>query len=354
MRVLVTGGSGYVGSHVVRELAASGHDILIYDDLSTGHRTLSNGFHLVEGDIADTSKLGDLLSETDAVMHFAASAYVGESVANPRKYFHNNVESGLRLLDAILASPVRKIIFSSTCATYGTPQLLPIVETCPQVPLNPYGASKLFFEQALQAYSVSHGLRSVALRYFNAAGAHPDGSIGELHDPETHLIPLALKAALGTKPPLTIFGDRLPTPDGTCVRDFIHVSDLASAHVKALAYLAAGGASTQLNIGTGVGTSVLELLEAIARITGREVPHRFAGPRAGDPRILFAEPGKARKVLGWFSQYGIDEIISTAWKWEQKIAQSTSVGAPQSDAFVSEIDVFARKAEPHVLAHKGV
>jgi UDP-glucose-4-epimerase GalE len=319
MRVLVTGGCGYVGSHAVRDLAEAGHDILIYDDLSTGQRGLSEGFRLIEGDVADISKLAPLLRETDAVMHFAASAYVGESVANPRKYFHNNVESGLKLLDAILASPVRKLIFSSTCATYGAPQQLPVLETCPQVPLNPYGASKLFFEHALKAYSLSHGLRSVALRYFNAAGAHPDGSIGELHDPETHLIPLALKAILGTEPPLTVFGDNLQTPDGTCVRDFVHVCDLASAHVKALAYLEAGGPSTQLNIGTGVGISILEVLEAVRRVTGLDVPHRFAKPRVGDPAILFADSGRAQKVLDWSPQYGIDEIIATAWHWEQKI-----------------------------------
>ncbi len=207
MRILVTGGSGYVGSHAVRELASAGHEVVIYDNLSTGNRKLSAGFELVEGDIADTAKVAKSLDGVDAVMHFAASAYVGESVTNPRKYFLNNVESGLKLLDAVLATPIRKFVFSSTCATFGTPRQLPISEDCPQEPVNPYGASKLFFEHILTAYSVSHGLRSVALRYFNAAGADPGGRIGECHDPETHLIPLALKAVLGTKPPLTVFGE---------------------------------------------------------------------------------------------------------------------------------------------------
>ena len=237
MRILVTGGSGYVGSHAVRELASAGHEVVIYDDLSTGNRKLSAGFELVEGDIADTAKVTKCLDGVDAVMHFAASAYVGESVTNPRKYFLNNVESGLKLLDAVLATPIRKFVFSSTCATFGTPRQLPISEDCPQEPVNPYGASKLFFEHILSAYSVSHGLRSVALRYFNAAGADPEGRIGECHDPETHLIPLALKAVLGTKPPLTVFGKDHDTSDGTCVRDFIHVTDLGQAHVKAVDYL---------------------------------------------------------------------------------------------------------------------
>jgi UDP-arabinose 4-epimerase len=255
MKVLVIGGSGYVGSHAVRELSAAGHEVVIYDNLSTGFRSLSKGYRLIEGDIADTARVSQALTGMDAVMHFAASAYVGESVANPRKYFRNNVESALQLLDAVLASPVRIFVFSSTCATYGVPRELPITEDCPQQPVNPYGATKLFLEHALAAYAASHGLRYAALRYFNAAGAHAAGDIGELHDPETHLIPLALKAALGTEPPLTIFGRDLDTPDGTCIRDFIHVSDLGAAHVKALEHLARGGDSLRVNLGTGQGTS---------------------------------------------------------------------------------------------------
>jgi UDP-arabinose 4-epimerase len=330
MRILVTGGSGYVGSHAVRELAGAGHEVVIYDNLSTGSRRLSAGFDLIEGEIADTARLSKCLEGIDAVVHFAASAYVGESVANPRKYFRNNVECGLKLLDAVLASAVRMFVFSSTCATYGVPRELPISEGCPQVPVNPYGASKLFFEHALSAYGESHGLRHAILRYFNAAGAHADGSIGEYHDPETHLIPLALKAALGTAPPLTVFGRYLNTADGTCVRDFIHVTDLGSAHVKALEYLAHGGDSIRLNLGTGVGTSILQLLATVKKVTGKEVPHRFADARAGDPPILYADPRKAREVLGWSTRIGLEEIVSTAWNWERKLAALRSWAATAS------------------------
>lgn len=324
MRVLVTGGSGYVGSHAVRELAEAGHEVTIYDNLSTGVRELSHGFNLVEGDIADVVKVSRCLERADAVMHFAASAYVGESVSNPRKYFQNNVESALKLLDAVVASNVRLFIFSSTCATYGVPRQLPIVESDPKEPINPYGATKLFMEQALSAYSVSHGFRYVALRYFNAAGAHASGSIGELHDPETHLIPLALKAVLGTAPPLKVFGRDFDTPDGTCIRDFVHVSDLGAAHVKALEYLARGGEPMSLNLGTGKGTSIAELLAAVVQFAGRDVPHIYAEARSGDPPVLYANPAKSREVLGWQAERSLDEILASAWRWEQKVAQRRS------------------------------
>lgn len=320
MRVLLTGGSGYVGSHSARELVAAGHEVVIYDNLSTGFRRLCNGFELIVGDIADTAKVTKCLDGIDAVMHFAASAYVGESVANPRKYFRNNVESGLRLLDAVLTSSVRIFVFSSTCATYGIPREVPISEDCRQQPVNPYGASKLFFEHALSAYSVSHGLRYAALRYFNAAGAHQSGDLGEYHDPETHIIPLALKAILGTKPSLTVFGRDLDTADGTCVRDFIHVSDLGFAHVKALEYLKNGGESIRLNLGTGRGTSILELIATIENVTGKRVPHQFGQARAGDPPSLYANPAKAKEVLGWSARFGLEEIVSTAWNWEKKVS----------------------------------
>lgn len=319
MKVLVTGGSGYVGSHAVRELTEAGHEVIIYDNLSTGNRKLSDGFELIEGDIADKEKLAPALDRVEAVMHFAASAYVGESVTNPRKYFENNVESALKLMDAVLASKVRKFIFSSTCATYGTPKLLPITEDSPKEPINPYGATKLFFERVLSAYSASHGLHYVALRYFNAAGAHANGLIGEVHDPETHLIPLVLKAVLKTAPPLKVFGNDLDTPDGTCIRDYIHVSDLGSAHVLALEYLANGGQSLSMNLGTGKGTSIKELIDSFKRLTGLDVPHEFAPPRAGDPAALYANPAKAKEVLGWVAKRDVDEILTSAWKWQQKL-----------------------------------
>ena len=257
-----------------------------------------------------------------AVLHFAACAYVGESIANPRKYFHNNVESALKLLDAVLSSSARLFIFSSTCATYGIPQSLPITESNSQAPINPYGATKLFFEHALAAYSVSHGLRSVSLRYFNAAGAQADGSIGEFHDPETHLIPLALKAALGSAPPLKIFGNHFDTPDGTCIRDYIHVSDLGQAHVLALEYLAKGGETTCLNLGTGQGTSVAALVAAAEQVIGQKVPHSYTDPRPGDPPVLYADPARAATVLGWRPARDLHAILDSAWKWEQKLAAS--------------------------------
>lgn len=324
MRVLVTGGSGYVGSSAVRELARAGHEVTIYDDLSTGHAKLSAGFELVQGDIADKEKLRSCLLRADAVMHFAASAYVGESVANPRKYFRNNVESGLALMDSVLASDVRIFVFSSSCAVYGIPRELPISESCPKEPINPYGATKLFFEQVLSAYGVSKGLRFVALRYYNAAGAHPDGGIGEIHDPETHLIPLAIRASLGRTPPLTVFGKDLDTPDGTCVRDFIHVCDLASAHVKALQYVADGGPSIALNLGTGNGTSISTLLRCIEKITQRSVPHVFSPPRAGDPPTLVADSRKAHEILGWSPRFDLEQTIAGAVRWEEQLPEFLS------------------------------
>ncbi|HVC47826.1 MAG TPA: UDP-glucose 4-epimerase GalE [Terracidiphilus sp.] len=321
MRVLVTGGSGYVGSSTVRELADAGHDILIYDNLSTGHPKLADGFELVQGDIADKERLRPCLRHVDAVMHFAASAYVGESVENPRKYFHNNVESALALMDCVIESDVRLFIFSSSCAVYGIPLSLPIFESSRKEPINPYGATKLFFERVLSAFNISHGLRYVALRYFNAAGAHPSAKVGEIHTPETHLIPLAIKSALGSGPPLTIFGRDLDTRDGTCVRDFIHVCDLGVAHLKALQYLAGGGASVALNLGTGRGTSIAEVLGVIEAISHRRVPHIFAPPRVGDPPTLFAEAVMAKAILGWEARFDLEQIIAGALRWEEQLPE---------------------------------
>jgi len=253
--VLVIGGAGYIGSHAARALKRAGHEVIIFDNLSTGYEVLAAGFELVKGDVLDSAALARVLPRADAIMHFAAHAYVGESVTNPRKYFRNNVEGGLSLLNAAVDAGVKKIIFSSTCAVYGEPAKVPIEENIPRQPVNPYGVTKLFFEQALEAYDRAYGFRFASLRYFNAAGADDGGEIGELHEPETHLIPLALRAAAGLGPELQVFGSDYPTPDGTCVRDYIHVNDLASVHLKALDHLAAGQESFAVNVGTGTGAS---------------------------------------------------------------------------------------------------
>jgi UDP-arabinose 4-epimerase len=316
--VLVIGGAGYIGSHTARALKRAGHDVIVFDNLSTGYEFLASGFELVKGDMLDRAALDRVLSRTDAIMHFAAYAYVGESVANPRKYFHNNVEGGLSLLNAAVDAGVKKIIFSSTCAVYGEPAKVPIEENTVRQPVNPYGVSKLFFEQALEAYDRAYGLRYASLRYFNAAGADESGEIGELHDPETHLIPLALKAAAGTGPELQVFGSDYPTPDGTCVRDYIHVNDLASAHVKALDHLAAGKASVALNVGTGDGYSVQQVISAVEEVTGKRVPRKMGPRRAGDPPALVANPARAQTLLQWKATRGLQEIVATAWNWMQR------------------------------------
>ncbi|MGC2451066.1 MAG: UDP-glucose 4-epimerase GalE [Candidatus Sulfotelmatobacter sp.] len=321
--VLVIGGAGYIGSHTARALRRAGHDVIIFDNLSTGYELLASGFELVRGDVLDGVELGKALKRADAIMHFAAHAYVGESVTNPRKYFRNNVEGGLSLLNTALEAGVKKIIFSSTCAVYGEPAKVPIEENIPRQPVNPYGVTKLFFEQALEAYDRAYGFRYASLRYFNAAGADESGEIGELHDPETHLIPLALSAAAGTGAALQIFGTDYPTPDGTCIRDYIHVNDLASAHVKALEHLAAGKPSLAVNVGTGVGASVREVLSTVEKITGKRVPHTTAPRRPGDPPALVANPAKAQGLLDWKASRGLHEIVSTAWTWMQKQPQSS-------------------------------
>ena len=320
MAVLVVGGAGYIGSHAARALRRSGYEVILYDNLSTGHRRLAQGFELVVGDIGDEPKLRSALARADAVMHFAAHAYVGESVENPRKYFRNNVEGAIRLLNATLDAGIRRFVFSSSCAVYGVPGKVPITEETPREPVNPYGASKLFFEHALEAYSRAYGLRSARLRYFNAAGADESGEIGELHDPETHLIPLALAAAPPGGSQLQVFGSDYPTPDGTCIRDYIHVNDLAEAHVRALQHLEKGGDSFALNLGTGRGHSVLEVIQAAETATGMPVRRHLGPRRPGDPPVLVADVAQSQRVLGWKATRTLAEIVSSAWVWMQKVS----------------------------------
>lgn len=318
MVVLVIGGAGYIGGHTARALKRAGYQVIVFDNLSTGHEFLAAGFELVKADILDAPALAQVLPRADAIMHFAAHAYVGESWLNPKKYFRNNVEGGLCLLNAALAAGVKKIIFSSSCTVYGEVAKIPIEETAPRQPVNPYGFTKLFFENALEAYDQAYGLRFATLRYFNAAGADESGEIGELHQPETHLIPLALSAAAGLGPQLQIFGADYPTPDGTCVRDYVHVNDLASAHVKALDRLAAGSDSFAVNLGTGKGASVAEVVSTIERVTGRHVPRAIVARRRGDPPALVANPAKAESLLQWKATRGLREIVATAWNWMER------------------------------------
>ena len=291
------------------------YNVIIYDNLCTGFRRLADGFELVEGDMADLATLHRVLPRVDAILHFAAHCYVGESVTDPRKYFRNNVTSAVTLLNAAVDAGVRHFVFSSSCAVYGTPARVPITEDLPREPINPYGATKLAFEHALETYSRAYGLRSARLRYFNAAGADDSGEIGELHDPETHLIPLTLRATLPDGGELNVFGDDYPTPDGTCLRDYIHVNDLADAHVRALQYLEQGGESVALNLGTGKGNSVLEIINAAEAATGKPVRRKIGPRRPGDPAILVADPTKAQRVLGWKAERDLAHIVSSAWKF---------------------------------------
>ena len=320
MRILVVGGAGYIGSHAARALRRHGYEAILYDNLSTGHRVLATGFDLVVGDIGDQDRLRAAMEHADAIMHFAALTFVGESVQNPRKYFHNNVEGALALLNTALDAGKRTVVFSSSCAVYGTPARVPIREDLPREPINPYGVTKLFFEHALEAYRQAYGLRYASLRYFNAAGADESAEIGELHDPETHLIPLALAAATPAGAELAVYGNDYPTPDGTCVRDYIHVNDLAEAHVIALRQLLEGGDSMALNLGTGQGHSVLEVIAAVEAATGSKVKHRIAPRRPGDPPVLVADAGRAERQLGWKATRGLPEIVGSAWKWMQQAA----------------------------------
>lgn len=318
MKVLVVGGAGYIGSQTAHLLRDQAHDVRIFDNLSAGYRSLVPGIHLIHGDILDRGEIDGALQGVDAILHFAAKASVGESVHQPRDYFENNVTGTLNLLDAAVDAGIKQFIFSSTCAVYGVPLFVPLTEEHPFRPINPYGATKLCIELALEAYSRAYGLSYVALRYFNAAGADEKGRTGEMHQPETHLIPNVLKAALGVAPAVRIFGEDYPTPDGTCIRDYVHVSDLADAHVRALDYLAAGKSSACLNLGTGVGTSVKEVVEMVQKVIGKHVPHHIVARREGDPPVLLADPRKARETLGWVATRNLETMVATAWKWMQE------------------------------------
>lgn len=321
--VLVTGGAGYIGSHACKALAAAGYTPVAYDNLSFGHRWAVQWGPLVVGDLSDTALIRQTVNDYNivAAIHFAAFTYVGESVQNPRKYFQNNVANTLGLLDSLIECGVRKVVFSSTCATYGTPDYVPIDEAHPQRPVNPYGESKLMVERIMKWYGKAYDLGWMALRYFNAAGADPEGRIGESHDPETHLIPLVLQTALRQRQQIDIFGSDYPTADGTAVRDYIHVDDLAEAHVLALKHLLDGGESMALNLGTGTGHSVQEVVSAAERITGQPIPVRIADRREGDPAELVADPRKAKAVLNWQPKTSdIDAIIASAWTWHCQVA----------------------------------
>lgn len=314
-RVLVVGGAGFIGSHTAKILAKQGYEPVVYDNLSTGHISSVRWGPFVDGDILNQFKLIETIEQYDpiAVIHFAACAYVGESIAQPAKYYRNNVSGTQSLLDACQAAGARNVIFSSSCATYGIPRELPIREEEAQRPINPYGRTKLIAEQMLADYSDAYGLRYVALRYFNASGADIDGELREVHDPETHLIPRALMAAAGSIDCLDVYGDDYDTPDGTCVRDYIHVLDLARAHVLAVEYLANGGGNLAVNLGTGRGTSIKQILESINRLTGRSVPVRMQHRRAGDPPVLYADPAQALATLGFEAIYSdLDTIIRSA------------------------------------------
>lgn len=316
-KVLVVGGAGYIGSHTCRVLADRGYTPVVFDNLANGHAEFVKWGELEEGDIRDRARLDEVLAKhrPEAVVHFAALIEVGESTKSPELFYEVNVAGTLNLLTAVMAAGIDKFVFSSTCATYGVPIATPMDETHSQNPINPYGRTKWIVEQALKDFGTYKGLRSVMLRYFNAAGADFESGIGEWHDPETHVVPLAIDAALGRRKDFKVFGTDYETRDGTCVRDYIHVLDLADAHVRALDYLIGGGQTVELNLGTGTGTTVKELLSAVQEISGRSFPIIEEGRREGDSVALVANNQLAEKVLGWKPQYTIDDIIRSAWKW---------------------------------------
>ncbi len=325
MKVLVAGGAGYIGSHCVRQLVAAGHEPVVVDNLVFGHRAaVAPGIAFHPVDFGDAAALDAIFAahRIDVVMHFGAYCYVGESVTDPIKYYRNNVAAPLTLLETMLKHGVRKFVFSSTCATYGVPARLPITEDLPQAPINPYGQTKLDVENLLKALARSHGLSFAAFRYFNAAGASEDGAIGEDHEPETHLIPLAIGAAQGLRPALQVFGTDYPTPDGTCQRDYVHVDDLSRAHIAVFEKLSAPGTQLFYNLGTGAPTSVREVIHAVEKVTGLKVPVNYGPRRAGDPPALFADPSKVRRELGWVPKFQtIESIVETAWRWHQQHPQ---------------------------------
>lgn len=324
--VLVTGGAGYIGSHCVRVLEERGYSVVVLDNLSTGFEPFVGKTPFVRADILDRETVASVLREyaVETVMHFAASAYVGESVTHPEAYYRNNVVGTLSLLSAMRDAGVGQLVFSSTCAVYGAPEVIPITESLPLLPVNPYGFTKRVVERMLADFSAAYGLRYVSLRYFNAAGAHPSGEIGECHEPETHLIPLVLQAALGKRSAIQIFGTDYDTSDGTCIRDYIHILDIADAHLLALDYLMAGGVSDVFNLGNGKGYSVREVIAVAEQVTGCQIPVTEAGRRRGDPPVLVACADKARARLGWHPVY--DEllpVIETAWAWESSSRKQT-------------------------------
>jgi len=319
MRILVTGGAGYIGSHAVRLFLERGHDAWVYDDLSEGHRAAVLKDRLIVANLSELHRLDQTLVEKriEAVVHFAAFTYVGHSVADPGKYYQNNVVNTLNLMECLRRHDIKRFVFSSTCATYGLPEQMPITEETPQRPINPYGASKLTVERALADYRAAYGWGYAALRYFNAAGASADGSIGEDHDPETHLIPLLLQAALGRRPHIEIFGTDYPTPDGTCIRDYIHVEDLAEAHLLALEKLQ-NGQGLLYNLGVGRGYSIREVIRTTEEVTGKNVPVKEGPRRPGEPPVLIASSVKIERELGWKPRYGdLGAIIESAWRWHK-------------------------------------
>lgn len=321
MNILVTGGAGYIGSHTVKLLIEKGYNPIVFDNLSRGHReAVPQGIAFERVDLLDRGALDGALKRysIDAAIHFAAFAYVGESVENPLLYYRNNVIGSFNLFSALKDAGILKAVFSSTCSLYGNPVKVPIAEDQALAPINPYAKTKRMVEEILSDYDTAYGLKHVCLRYFNAAGDARDGSIGESHDPEPHLIPLILHTALGKRKQIQIFGTDYDTPDGTCIRDYIHVEDLADAHLRALEYLLAGKPSTIINLGTGVGNSVREVIQAAREVTGLEIPEIISPRRAGDPAVLVADNTKAKQVLGWEPHYDIRGVLQTAWAWHQK------------------------------------